>query len=233
GLKYKNMQMFYDLESCSLDKHVLVISRMVTNLDQEVDLLRNEASDNSNAIKNIEQTNQWIKTYLKQLSSAKADKTDVEGLAKSMDIKADRVEMDELSSKVDQLSMESKSGKDTTKRHWNLPEPVSIFFGRESLIESIHLKLQQNQTIALSEMGGVGKTQTAAKFVQMHKDEYQKIFWISAVSLKKSLSEILCAFGCKQLIPDEPSMETLTFIFLSKICEGSKKSLVVLDDFTE
>uniref|UniRef100_A0A7M5WVW9 NB-ARC domain-containing protein n=2 Tax=Clytia hemisphaerica TaxID=252671 RepID=A0A7M5WVW9_9CNID len=148
-------------------------------------------------------------------------------------LKADMCQIDELSNKVDQLSMESKSVKDTTKRHWNLPEPVSIFFGRESLIESIHLKLQQNQTIALSEMGGVGKTQTAAKFVQMHKDEYQKIFWISAVSLKKSLSEILCAFGCKQLIPDEPSMETLTFIFLSKICEGSKKSLVVLDDFTE
>ncbi|XP_066935720.1 uncharacterized protein [Clytia hemisphaerica] len=67
----------------------------------------------------------------------------------------------------------------------------------------------------------------------MHKDEYWKIFWISAVSLKKSLSEILCAFGCKQLILDEPSMETLIFIFLSKICEGSKGSLVVLDDVTE
>uniref|UniRef100_A0A7M5WVN0 Uncharacterized protein n=1 Tax=Clytia hemisphaerica TaxID=252671 RepID=A0A7M5WVN0_9CNID len=105
GLKYKNMQMFYDLESCSLDKHVLVISRMVTNLDQEVDLLRNEASDNSNAIKNIEQTNQWIKTYLKQLSSAKADKTDVEDLAKSMNsglnTKADKDEMDELSTVMD------------------------------------------------------------------------------------------------------------------------------------
>ncbi|XP_066931794.1 uncharacterized protein [Clytia hemisphaerica] len=269
GLKYKNMQMFYDLESCPLDKHVLVISRMVTNLDQEVDLLRNEASDNSNAMKNIEQHNQWIKTYLKQLSSVKADKTDVEDLAKSMNMKADKDEMDglaksmntkadkdeihelstvmdskltlkadkfqidELSNKVDQLSMESKSVKDTTKTHWNLPEPVSIFFGRESLIESIHLKLQQNQAVALSEMGGVGKTQTAAKFVQMHKDEYQKIFWISAVSLKRSLSEILCAFGCKQLILDEPSMETLTFIFLSKICEGSKRSLVVLDDVTD
>uniref|UniRef100_A0A7M6DK37 Uncharacterized protein n=1 Tax=Clytia hemisphaerica TaxID=252671 RepID=A0A7M6DK37_9CNID len=253
GLKYKNMQVFYDLESCSLDKHVLVISRMVTNLDQEVDLLRNEASDNSNAIKNIEQTNKWIKSYLKQLSSAKADKTDVEDLAKSMNMKADKDEIDELSTvmdskltlkadkfqidelfnKVDQLSMESKSVKDTTKTHWNLPEPVSIFFGRERMIESIHLKLQQNQAVALSEMGGVGKTQTAAKFVQIHKDEYRKIFWISAVSLKRSLNEILCAFGCKQLIPDEPSMETLAFIFLSKICEGSKKSLVVLDDVTE
>ncbi|XP_066935723.1 uncharacterized protein [Clytia hemisphaerica] len=253
GLKYKNMQMFYDLESCPLDKHVLVISRIVTNLDQEVDLLRNEASDNSNAIKNIEQHNQWMKTYLKQLSSAKADKTDVEdlaksmnsglntkadkdemdGLAKSMNMKADKDEMDELSNKVDQLSMESKSVKDLTKTHWNLPEPVSIFFGRESLIKSIHLK--QNQAVALSEMGGVGKTQIAAKFVQIHKnkDEYQKIFWISAVSLKRSLSEILCAFGWKQLIPDEPSMESLAFIFLSKICEGSKGSLVVLDDVTE
>ncbi|XP_066935706.1 uncharacterized protein [Clytia hemisphaerica] len=205
GLKYKNMQVFYDLESCSLDKHVL--------------------------------TNQWIKSYLKQLSSAKADKTDVEDLANSMDsrlnTKANKDEIDKLSNKVDQLSMESKSVNDTTKTHWNLPEPVSIFFGRESLIESIHLKLQQNQAIALSEMGGVGKTQTAAKFVQIHKDEYQKIFWISAVSLKRSLKEILCAFRCKQLIADEPSMETLTFIFLSKICEGSKGSLVVLDDVTD
>uniref|UniRef100_A0A7M5WV39 NB-ARC domain-containing protein n=1 Tax=Clytia hemisphaerica TaxID=252671 RepID=A0A7M5WV39_9CNID len=139
----------------------------------------------------------------------------------------------ELSNKVDQLSMESKSVKDLTRTHWNLPEPVSIFFGRENLIKSIHLKLQQNQAVALSEIGGVGKTQTAAKFVQIHKDEYQKIFWISAVSLKKSLSEILCAIGCKQLIPDEPSMETLAFIFLSKIFEGSKKSLIVLDDVTE
>uniref|UniRef100_A0A7M5WVY3 NB-ARC domain-containing protein n=1 Tax=Clytia hemisphaerica TaxID=252671 RepID=A0A7M5WVY3_9CNID len=140
--------------------------------------------------------------------NTKADKDEMDGLAKSMNTKADKDEIHELSNKVDQLSMESKSVKDTTKTHWNLPEPVSIFFGRESLIESIHLKLQQNQAVALSEMGGVGKTQTAAKFVQMHKDEYQKIFWISAVSLKRSLSEILCAFGCKQLILDEPSMET-------------------------
>uniref|UniRef100_A0A7M5WV62 NB-ARC domain-containing protein n=1 Tax=Clytia hemisphaerica TaxID=252671 RepID=A0A7M5WV62_9CNID len=165
--------------------------------------------------------------------NTKADKDEMDGLAKSMNTKADKDEIHELSNKVDQLSMESKSLKDTTKTHWNLPDPVSIFFGRENLIKSIHLKLQQNQAIALSEMGGVGKTQTAAKFVQIHKDEYQKIFWISAVSLKKSLNEILCAFGCKQLIPDEPSMETLTFIFLSKICEGSKKSLVLLDDVTE
>ncbi|XP_066931782.1 uncharacterized protein [Clytia hemisphaerica] len=117
GLKYKNMQMFYDLESCPLDKHVLVISRMVTNLDQEVDLLRNEASDNSHAIKNIEQTNQWIKSYLKQLSSAKADKTDVEDLAKSMEnrmnAKADKDELDGmfvyvLLQKVNQTNKKSR-----------------------------------------------------------------------------------------------------------------------------
>uniref|UniRef100_A0A7M5WV54 DZIP3-like HEPN domain-containing protein n=1 Tax=Clytia hemisphaerica TaxID=252671 RepID=A0A7M5WV54_9CNID len=111
GLKYKNMQMFYDLESCPLDKHVLVISRMVTNLDQEVDLLRNEASDNSNAIKNIEQTNQWIKTYLKQLSSAKADKTDVEDLAKSMNMKADKDEIDGLAKSMDSR-LNTKADKD-------------------------------------------------------------------------------------------------------------------------
>ncbi|XP_066935721.1 uncharacterized protein [Clytia hemisphaerica] len=138
GLKYKNMQMFYDLESCPLDKHVLVISRMVTNLDQEVDLLRNEASDNSNAIKNIEQHNQWIKTYLKQLSSAKAEKTDVEDLAKSMNsglnTKADKDEMDDLAKsmnmKADRVEMDdlAKSMKNEMNTKVNKDEMDGMFY---------------------------------------------------------------------------------------------------------
>ena len=85
GLKYKSIQLFYDLESCSLDKHILVISKMVKDLDQEVDLLRNQASDNTEDIKKVYQTCQWVKTYLNHLSSTKADKTDVEANKKDID----------------------------------------------------------------------------------------------------------------------------------------------------
>ena len=39
-------------------------------------------------------------------------------------------------------------------------------------------------------MGGRGKTQTAAKFLQIHKDKYDNIFWITASNLHKSLAMI-------------------------------------------
>ena len=58
---------------------------MVKDLDQEVDLLRNQASDNTKDIKKVEQTCQWVKTYLNHLSSTKADKTDVETNKKDID----------------------------------------------------------------------------------------------------------------------------------------------------
>ena len=40
-------------------------------------------------------------------------------------------------------------------------------------------------------MGGSGKTQTVAKFVQIHKEEYDNIYWIAASNLQNSLTMII------------------------------------------
>ena len=74
--------------------------------------------------------------------------------------------------------------------HWDIREPVANFHGREDIINDIEEKLNQSPTVVISAMGGRGKTQTAAKFVQIHKDKYDNIFWITASNLHKSLAMI-------------------------------------------
>ena len=74
--------------------------------------------------------------------------------------------------------------------HWDVREPVANFHGRQDVINDIEEKLNQSSTVVISAMGGCGKTQTAAKFVQTHKKEYDNIFWITASNLQKSLAMI-------------------------------------------
>ena len=74
--------------------------------------------------------------------------------------------------------------------HWDVREPVKNFHGRQGVINDIEEKLNQSSTVVISAMGGCGKTQTAAKFVKTHKDEYDNIFWIAASNLQKSLAMI-------------------------------------------
>jgi tetratricopeptide (TPR) repeat protein len=62
------------------------------------------------------------------------------------------------------------------------------FTGREKLLETLHLKLseivpkQWNHRVALYGLGGVGKTQLALEYAYTQKDNYERIYWISAVN---------------------------------------------------
>ena len=79
GLKYKDMQKFYNLEQCSLDKHNSLIHAMLGNLMKDVNDLSNEASDNAKEIKTLQQKIQAITACMNQLATTKADKVDVQG----------------------------------------------------------------------------------------------------------------------------------------------------------
>ena len=51
GLQFKDMASFNLLETCPLDKHIDTISKMIFDLEKRVDVLKNEASDNTNCIR--------------------------------------------------------------------------------------------------------------------------------------------------------------------------------------
>ena len=62
------------------------------------------------------------------------------------------------------------------------------FAGRKNLLATLRSKLCEmvpsswNHRVALYGLGGVGKTQLALEYVFSHKDDYERIYWISAVS---------------------------------------------------
>ena len=62
------------------------------------------------------------------------------------------------------------------------------FTGRRTLLATLHAKLSDiapcawNHRVALYGLGGVGKTQLALEYVFSHREDYERIYWISAVS---------------------------------------------------
>jgi len=79
GIKYKNMTFFYNLKTEPLDKHSIAITDTVKQLEIDVDILRNSATDNSKEIRIIKTNVDLIKTSLKHLYAQKADKEDLKG----------------------------------------------------------------------------------------------------------------------------------------------------------
>ena len=79
GLHFTDMTSFNLLETCPLDKHIDTISKLVFDLEKRVDVLRNEASDNTNDIRNLNKDIQSINNLSLKLENEKADKKDFEG----------------------------------------------------------------------------------------------------------------------------------------------------------
>ena len=60
GLHFSDMASFDLLETSPLDKHIDTISKLVFDLEKRVDVLRNEATDNTNDIRNLNKNIQSI-----------------------------------------------------------------------------------------------------------------------------------------------------------------------------
>ena len=67
---------------------------------------------------------------------------------------------------------------------------MNNFYGREYIIQDIKKKLDESTAVVISAMGGCGKTQTVAKFVQNHKHEFDNVFWLVASTIQTSLQKL-------------------------------------------
>jgi len=88
-----------------------------------------------------------------------------------------------------------------------------LFVGREELLSQLFEMLhdsqeyQHNHRVALYGLGGVGKTQTALKYVYSKKKYYRSIFWISAVNqatLRTEFQKIMTLTQPNIPVPDSP-----------------------------
>ena len=111
---------------------------------------------------------------------------------------------------------------------------MNNFYGREYIIQDLKLKLDESTAVVILAMGGCGKTQTVAKFVQNHQDEFDNIFWLVASNIKTTLQEIVGELTSSMRLRNQ--QENLTVLQLSQrisTLTRGKKVLYIVDDVFE
>lgn len=82
--------------------------------------------------------------------------------------------------------------------YWLVPLRRNPYFtGREEILETIHMQLGFDQTVALTQssalhgLGGIGKTQIALEYAYRHALEYSAVFWIGAETDEQIVASFL------------------------------------------
>jgi len=106
---------------------------------------------------------------------------------------------------------------------WTIPFRRNPFFtGREEVFLQLYAQLQNTQTAALSQpvamsgLGGIGKTQTAIEYAYRHKDEYQVVCWIKS-STPEELVEDFASIAKLLHLPEQQIQEQAQIIAAVKL----------------
>ena len=97
-------------------------------------------------------------------------------------------------------------GPEVSPRLWNVPYSRNPFFtGREEILHSLHELLNQEhamaltQSLAISGLGGIGKTQIALEYAYQYRQEYRFIFWTRAATREVLQTDIVAIADLLQL----------------------------------
>jgi tetratricopeptide (TPR) repeat protein len=84
-----------------------------------------------------------------------------------------------------------------TRVHGPLPERAALFTGREKLLDDIESRLARDPGTPLILFGpiGSGKTQLAAEYVRLHRDQYAVTWWVEAENAERGRESLLGLAG--------------------------------------
>jgi len=128
---------------------------------------------------------------------------------------------------------------DTKVTSQSLPSPTPAFFGREPELKAIKdcllSKDPGQKVVALTGIGGLGKTQIALYIWNTHATSYRSRVWIDATSLATVLSSFRevalavgdnVALGCNDIASRQPMMAVKSWLALA----DNTKWLLVIDN---
>lgn len=114
----------------------------------------------------------------------------------------------------------------------SLPSISGFFIGRNYEIETIHNKLQQNDVLFLSGIGGIGKSELAKHYANEYKNEYDAIIFspfVSDIQMMITDDNAVPIYNFSQY-PEEKSHEYFERKLheLGKLC--NERTLIIVDN---
>jgi SEFIR domain len=112
----------------------------------------------------------------------------------------------------------------------NFPDRSPFFTGRAGVLLAVHKALAEHGRVALSGLGGVGKTQTAVEYGHRHVQEYNYVFWAIADSREALASSYLTVARLLNLPEVGAQDQTLAADAVKRWLASHHGWLIILDN---
>lgn len=120
---------------------------------------------------------------------------------------------------------------------WNVPYIRNPFFtGRENVLEQLHEALISNKSVALAQplaisgLGGIGKTQTAVEYAYRYCKEYKAILWAKADSYEALVSEYVAIADVLNLPEKDEPEQNIAVNAVKRWLKRNSGWLLILDN---
>jgi len=128
-------------------------------------------------------------------------------------------------------SLPKLEGQQDFLQPWTVPYPRNPFFtGREKILEDLRAALETRGRAALSGLGGVGKTQTAAEYAYLYRKKYESVFWARAESRDTLLPDFVAIATVLHLPESAAQKQEEAVAAVQRWLEANPGWLLVLDN---